>query len=309
VLGDTTSDAPGVPFRHSLLAVCVAVAWGANFVVIDVGLDTFPPLLFVALRFFLTALPAIFIVGRPRTSWQTVVGVGLFMSAGQFGLLFVAIDQGMPAGLASLVLQVQAVFTILLAVVVLDERPAVRQLAGSGLAVAGIAIVAFGRGGAVPLLALLACVAAGASWGAGNVIMRRARPPAPLALIVWSSLVAPIPLAALSLGVEGPGAWADAFSGLDAPGLLALAYVIVVATFFGYGSWTWLMARHPASTVAPFTLLVPIVGIAAAWIALGEVPGTLELVGAGVVLIGLAFVTGLVELARGRRPSPAPAPI
>ncbi len=309
MLGRPSGDPAEVPLRHSLLAVSIAVAWGVNFVVIDVGLDTFPPLLFAALRFVLTVLPAIFLVGPPMTSWRAVVGVGLFMSAGQFGLLFVAIDHGLPAGLASLVLQVQAVFTILLAVVVLDERPAARQLAGAGLAVAGIAIVALGRGGAVPLLSLLACVAAGASWGAGNVIMRRARPPAPLALIVWSSLVPPIPLAAVSLGLEGPGAWADAFGGLETAGLLALAYVIVVATFFGYGSWTWLMARHPASTVAPFTLLVPIVGIAAAWVALGEVPGVLELLGACVVLIGLALVTGLVELARGGRPAPAPAPI
>lgn len=298
-----------MPLRHALLAACIAVAWGVNFVVIDIGLASFPPLLFAALRFVFTVLPAIFLVGLPRTGWRTVVGVGLFISMGQFGLLFVSIDRGLPAGLASLVLQVQAVFTILLAVVVLDERPAARQLAGAALAAVGIAIVGLGRGGDVPLLALLACVGAGASWGVGNVITRRARPSAPLALIVWSSLVPPIPLAAVSFVVEGPGAWAHAFGDLHASGLLALGYVIVVATFFGYGSWTWLMARHPAATVAPFTLLVPVVGIAAGWIALGEVPGTVEVIGAAVVLVGLAFVTGLVDLARRRSVDAAAARI
>lgn len=292
-----------MPLRHTLLAVAVAAGWGINFVVIDVGLDSFPPLLFVALRFVLTAFPAVLLVGRPGTGWKAVVGVGLFTSTGQFGLLFVAIDQGLPAGLASLVLQVQAVFTILLAVVLLGERPARRQLAGAVLATAGIGVIALGRGGDVALLALLACVLAGASWGLGNVVMRRARPQAPLALIVWSSLVPPIPLAGASLAFEGSGAWGDALGDVGASGLLALGYIVVVATFFGYGSWTWLMARHPASTVAPFTLLVPVVGIAAAWIALGERPGGLELAGAAVVLAGLVLVTG-VWTGRPRRAQP-----
>jgi O-acetylserine/cysteine efflux transporter len=294
-LAAPSATVPGrMPPRHAAIAVLVAVGWGLNFVVIDVGLDAFPPLLFVAVRFVLVAFPAVLLVGRPRVGWRVVVGVGVFTSAGQFGLLFVAMDAGLPAGLASLVLQVQAVFTVALAVVALGERPGRLQLAGGGIAFAGIAVIALGRGGAVPLLAVLACVAAGGSWAIGNVITRRAEPPAPLALVVWSGLVPPVPLGLLSLATEGTDAWRAAWSGLDLPGLLALAYVVVVATFLGYGRWGWLMARHPASTVAPFTLLVPVVGIAAAWALLGERPGPLELAGAGVVLLGLACVTGLV---------------
>ena len=294
-----------MPPRHAALAVCIAIAWGINFVAIDVGLESFPPLLFVAVRFVATVLPAIFFVGRPGTGWKVVVGVGLFTSTGQFALLFVAIDQGLPAGLASLVLQVQAVFTIGLAVVLLGERPSLRQVVGALVAGCGIVVIALGRGGDVALLALLACVLAGASWGAGNIVTRRARPQAPLALVVWSSLIPPIPLAALSYGFEGPEAWGDAFSGLDLSGVLALAYLVVVATFFGYGRWAWLMARHPASTVAPFTLLVPVVGISAAWLALGERPGALELLGATVVLAGLVLVPGVATGGRPRRPAPA----
>jgi O-acetylserine/cysteine efflux transporter len=289
-----------MPVRHVLLAGAVAVCWGVNFVVIHVGLESFPPLLFAALRFTLTALPAVLLVGAPGVPWRWVAGVGLFTSAGQFALLFVAIDIGMPAGLASLVLQLQAVFTIGLAVGLLGERPARGQVLGALCALAGIGVIAAGRAEGVPLLAVGLTVAAAGSWAAGNVVTRLARPPRPVALVVWSSLVPPVPLAALSLALEGGArAWGDALTGVGASGALALAYIVVVSTFFGYGTWAWLLGRHAASAVAPFTLLVPVVGIAAAWLALGERPGALELLGAAIVLLGLALTTGALR-PRGR---------
>ena len=297
-----------MPGRHVALAAAVAVLWGVNFVVLDVGLDSFPPLLFAALRFTLVALPAVFFIPRPAVPARYVIGVGLFMSTGQFALLFVSMDAGMPAGLAALVLQLQVLFTIGLAVGLLGERVNRGQVAGAGLALAGMAVIAAGRSGNVPLGALVLSVAAALSWAIGNVIMRRARPPAAMSMLVWSSLVAPLPLATLSLVFEGPSEIGHALSSLDASGLLALLYIVVVATFFGYGSWTWLMHRHDASRVAPFTLIVPPVGIAAAWIALGERPNGAELAGAVVVLAGLALTTR----AQGRRAAPAvadPAPV
>ena len=297
-----------MPARHALLAAAVAVCWGVNFVVIDVGLESFPPLLFAALRFTLTALPAVLLVGAPGVPWRWVAGVGLFTSAGQFALLFVAIDRGMPAGLASLVLQVQAVFTIGLAVGLLGERPGRLQLLGAACALGGIAVIAAGRATGVPLLAVALTVAAAASWAAGNVVTRVARPSRPVALVVWSSLVPPVPLAALSLLLEGGvGTWGDALAGVGASGVLALAYIVAVSTFFGYGSWAWLLGRHPASAVAPFTLLVPVVGILAAWVALGERPSALALLGAALVLAGLALATGLLR--PGGRHGRAPVPV
>lgn len=294
-----------MPRRHALVALAVAVCWGVNFVVIDVGLETFPPMLFAALRFTLIALPAVLLVGPPRTSARVVVAVGLTLCAGQFGFLFLAMDVGLPAGLASLVLQLQAVFTVGLAVALLGERPGRTQLVGIACAFAGIAIIAVGRAEDVPLGAVALCVAAAASWGTGNVITRAARPPAPFALLVWASLVAPGPLAALSLGFEGPGAWREAADALDGSGLLALGYVVVVSTFFGFGVWTWLLSRHPAASVAPFTLLVPVVGIAAAWVALDERPNAAELAGAVVVLAGLGLTTGALRLRRAEPTAPA----
>ena len=285
-----------MPRRHAVLALVVAVCWAVNFVVIDIGLESFPPLLFAALRFGLTAVPAIFFVPRPDIRWRAVVAVGLFIGVGQFGVLFVAMNIGLPAGLASVIAPLQPVFTIPLAVIALGERPSLRQVVGISLAVAGLGAIAAGRANDVPLLAVALGVASAASWGCGNVVTRAAKPRRPFSLLVWSSLVAPVPLLALSLVFEGAGRWQNAASSVGASGIAALAYVVVVSTFFGYGVWYWLMSRYPASTVAPFTLLVPVVGILTAWLVRGEQPTWGELLGSLVVLVGLAFALGVVDV-------------
>jgi len=287
-----------MPRRHVLIALAVAVVWGVNFVVIHVGLDHFPPLLFAALRFCLVALALPF-VPRPGVPVRYVIAVGVFLSAGQFGLLFLGIDKGMPAGLASLVLQLQAAFTVGLAVLLLKERPRPAQLAGGALALAGIGIIAAGRASAVPLGALVLTIGAAASWGFGNVATRKAQSPNPLGLLVWSSLVPPLPLFALSAIFERGEAVT-----LGASGVLALLYVVVLSTLGGFGAWVWLLRQHSASTVAPFSLLVPVFGIGSAWLFLGEAPSATELLGAGVVLVGLSFTVGLTMPRRRRESEP-----
>jgi O-acetylserine/cysteine efflux transporter len=263
--------------RHAALALVVAVCWAVNFVVIDIGLESFPPLLFAA-------------------------------------LLFVAMNTGLPAGLASVIAPLQPVFTIPFAVVALGERPSPRQVAGVLLAIAGLGAIAAGRAHGVPLQAVALGVASAASWGCGNVVTRAAGPKRPLSLLVWSSVVAPVPLLGLSLVFEGTGRWQTAMSSVGASGIVALAYVVVVSTFFGYGVWYWLMSRYPASTVAPFTLLVPVVGILTAWLVRGEHPTWGELLGSLVVLVGLGLALGVVDvLAVPRRtaarvPAPTPTP-
>ncbi|MFC4588235.1 EamA family transporter [Sphaerisporangium corydalis] len=287
---------------HSVIALAVAVVWGVNFVVIDVGLQHFPPLLFAALRFTLVALPAVFLVPRPAIAARWIVAVGLFLGAAQFGLLFTAMHLGLPAGLSSLVLQAQVIFTLGIAAVALDERPSRRQLLGVAVASAGILVIAVGRGAQAPLLPLLLALGAAASWGVANVCVRRAEAPAGPGLLVWSSLVPPLPLLALSMVVEGPGAITGAFATFHPDSLAALAYVVVLSTFGGFGAWNALLRRYPTSTVAPFTLLVPVVGMASALLWLGEVPSTAELAGGAVVLAGLAT---LATRARDRRPLPS----
>jgi O-acetylserine/cysteine efflux transporter len=199
-------------------------------------------------------------------------------------------DQGLPAGLASVVVQLQPLFTIGLAVMFLGEKPTKGQLVGSGIALSGIAVIATGRAEAVPLVAIFLAIGASASWGAGNVIVRKAQAPDPIALLVWSSLVAIPPLFALSLALEGAPA-----VDITPTGVAGLLYVVVLASGFGYGAWTFLLQRHEAAKVAPFSLLVPITGIGSAWLVLGEVPNTTETIGAAIVLAGLAVLTGALR--------------
>ena len=279
--------------RNSLLACLVAVLWGLNFVAIDIGLHAdgqeVPPLLFVALRFVLVVFPLIYFIRKPDVGWKAIDGVGLFMSAGQFGLLYLALAVGMPAGLASLVLQAQVLLTVLLAAGFLGERPSRRQLAGVVLGVAGLAVVAVGRSAVAPLLPLIIVLGAALSWAAGNVIARKAKAASGLGLVVWSGAVVPLPLAGLSLLVDGPGAVFGTLANLQLPTILSALYTAAFGSLVGYGIWNRLLASHPSSAVVPFTLLVPVVGMTAAWLVLGEVPTLPELAGGFLLLGGVAI--------------------
>ncbi|MEV6285947.1 EamA family transporter [Kribbella sp. NPDC051770] len=274
--------------RHVLLALAVVLIWGINFVVIEVGLEEFPPLLFSALRFFFAAVPAIFLLGKPRVAWRYVIAVGLALGVAKFGLLFVAMDHGVPAGLASLVLQSQVIFTVLFAVLVLRERPRRTQLAGIGVACLGLLLIVLDRGLATPVGALFLVIAAGACWGVSNTVTRYAKPQDTLRFMVWVSAVAVLPLTGLSLLVEGPAADLAALRSIDVGGVAALAYLAAVATLFGFGAWGFLLGRYDASTVAPFSLLVPVVGMGAAWLLRGEAVGLQQAVAAVLIMGGMA---------------------
>jgi O-acetylserine/cysteine efflux transporter len=293
-----------------MLAVLVALIWGVNFVAADLGIATVPPLLFAAMRFLLVAVPAVFFVPSPGVGWRPVVGVGLAMSVGQFGLLYTALMLGMPAGLASLVLQIQAVLTVVLASAFLRERPSRVQLVGIGIGVAGLALVGADHADGAPLGPFLLVVAAAMAWATGNVLTRRHRPRSGFSLVVWSALVAPIPLTVASFLLQGPRANLDALAHLRLGALLAVAFVAYAASMVGYGLWTRLLSRHPASVVAPFSLLVPPVGILTAWLVQGEQPGPVELAGTVVITLGVLLTLGLVPGQRRRhrrRTTDAPA--
>jgi O-acetylserine/cysteine efflux transporter len=275
--------------RHSLLATLVAVIWGFNFVVIEWGMERVPPLLFVALRFTGVVLPAVFLVPRPTAPWRVVAAVGVLMSLGQFGLLYTSMHLGMPPGLAALVLQAQVVFTVVIAAAWLRERPSVRQVAGIALACAGLVVVGVGRGGHVPLHALLLCVAGALSWGIGNVVARRSAAPTSngLSMVVWSSLVVPVPLFLLSLLLDGPHAVGTALTGLGPEALASTLYTTVLASLVGYSIFNGLLTRYPASSVVPFVLIAPPVAMLSAWLLLGQAPNVAESAGGLVVLAGV----------------------
>ncbi|MER5208585.1 EamA family transporter [Streptomyces sp. NPDC002825] len=281
---------------HLALAALVAAVWGVNFVVIEIGLDHFPPLLFSALRFLVAALPAVFLVGRPKVAWKWIVGVGLVLGAAKFGLLFTGMDLGAPAGLSSLVLQVQAVFTALFAFAALGERPRRLQVLGMAVALAGIGVAAVDEGGSGPLVGFALVIAAAACWGVSNVLTRKAAPPDALNFMVWVSTVPVLPLLALSLLLEGPERDLAALRGLDGTGIAVIVYVAWITTVFGFGAWGWLLRRHPASSVAPFSLLVPVFGMSSAALFRGEDVSPLRWCAAALLVGGVA----LTSLAPGR---------
>lgn len=296
--------------RHSALAVLVPVLWGVNFVAIDLGLHAngrdVPPLLFVAFRFLLVVFPFILFIRKPDVSWKAIIGVGLFMSAGQFGLLYLGMALGMPAGLASLVLQAQVLFTVLIAARFLGERPSRRQMLGVGLGLAGLGVVAVGRSAVAPILPLMIVLAAALSWAIGNVVARHSKAASGLGLVVWSGAVVPLPLAGLSLVVDGPGTVWATITDLQMPTILSAIYTAVFASLVGYGIWNRLLTLYPSSDVVPFTLLVPVVGMTAAWLVLNEIPTPPEILGGLILLVGVA--TAVLGASRKRTETPVERP-
>lgn len=288
--------------RDSLLAAAVATIWGFNFVVIGWGMVGVPPLLFAAIRFTLVIIPAVFFIRRPVAPWRTVVAVGVFMSLGQFGFLYTSMHAGMPPGLAALVLQSQVIFTIVLAAVRLRERPTRTQIVGVGAGVVGLLVVAVGRGGHVPAAALGLCLLGGLSWGIGNVVSRASGIRGGLSLTVWSALVVPLPLLALSLVLDGPHAIGHALAGFSWKAMLSSLYTAGLASLLGYAVFNSLLSRHQAAAVVPWVLLAPVVAMLSAWWLLDQVPNTAELIGGGLLLVGV-----LRALAPAAPVTPAPA--
>ena len=288
--------------RDSLLAALVATIWGFNFVVIDWGMHGVPPLLFVAIRFALVVVPAIFLVRRPAAPWRVVAAVGVFMSLGQFGFLYVAMAAGLTPGLAALVLQAQVIFTVVIAAGVLRERPTGAQVVGVLLGTGGLCVVALGRGGHVTAAALGLCLLAALSWGIGNVVSRASGISGGLSLTVWSAAVVPVPLFALSLIVDGPATVVDALSAFSWQAVVSTLYTAGLASLVGYGIFNTLLSRNPSSYVVPWVLLAPVVAMASAWLLLDQQPNLAELAGGAVLIVGV-----LVALRPSRRPAVVPA--
>ena len=273
--------------RDSLLAALVATIWGFNFVVIDWGMADVPPLLFVAIRFAVVVFPAVLFVRRPDAPWRVVAAVGVFMSLGQFGFLYVSMDAGMPPGLAALVLQAQVIFTVLIAAGVLRELPTPAQAAGVVIGSVGLAVVAVGRGGNVTAAALALCLLGALSWGIGNVVSRSSGVRGGLSLTVWSAVVVPVPLLALSLVLDGPAVIGDALASFSWQAGLSTLYTAGLASLVGYGVFNTLLARNPSSSVVPWVLLAPVVAMASAWLLLDQRPNAAELTGGAVLILGV----------------------
>ena len=276
--------------RHIALAVVLSIFWGLNFVVIAVGLTDFPPLLLAALRFVVAALPVVFLP-RPPLPWKTLILLSSTLFVGQFALFFPSMALGIPPGLASIVLQVQAFITIGIAAAVLGERPTGRQLIGAAVTLVGLAVIASTVGAnGVTVAGLALAVGSAVFWSIGNVMLRRLGKIDMLSLMSWLSLLAVLPLLLLSLILEGPARIGHALGGATWLTIGAVLYIGFVSTSFGYGAWGHLLKIYPAAVAAPFSLLVPVTGTISSALLLGETFGPLRLAGMALIMVGLAVL-------------------
>lgn len=297
--------------RHLLLALVVVAIWGVNFAIIKLGLRQVSPLGLGVARFFLAAFPWVFFIKRPEVPFRLLAGYGLLIFALQFGLLFTGMKIGMSAGLASLILQLQVFFTIGLSVALLGERPTVWQLSGALLAFCGVGLVAAHVGGEVTLAGLALLVGAAAAWGGGNVVSKRISQTNAsvnvLGLVVWGSLIALPPLLVMALLLERENFLAS-FTGLDWISAGSIAYIVYLSTLFGFAVWSRLLGLYPVSTVAPFTLLVPVFGFLGSAVLLGEPIQDWKLIASALVIAGLCINLFGPRLLRRRAPAIDPPP-
>ncbi len=278
-----------LPWLHVLLALAVVAVWGTNFVVIRIGLDHLPPLTFAALRFTFALLPAVFFLKKPDVPWRNLAAYGVLIGAGQFGLLYIAMSGFISPGLASLVVQTQVFFTIGLAMWLAKESIRSFQQVALALAAIGLVVIVAHTDASVTPLGLILVLIAAASWAGGNAFSKAAGKVNMLAYVVWASLFSVPPLLVLALIFEGPQAMIQGVRTADTATWAAVLWQSVGNTLFGYAAWGWLLSRHPAAVITPMAMLVPVFGMGASALWLGESLPPWKLLAAGLVMSGLAI--------------------
>jgi O-acetylserine/cysteine efflux transporter len=277
--------------RHIITALIVIVLWGMNFVVIKIGLQGVPPFLMGALRFMFVAFPAIFFLPRPKVPLKLLFAYAATISLGQFSFLFYAMAVGMPAGLASLVLQAQAFFTVGLSALVFGDKLRMSNLLGMLVASLGLMLLGSvsisASGSQVTLAGFILTLCAALSWSCGNIVNKKIGQTGVLNLVAWSGLIPIIPFFCLSLIFDGTDVVIHSLTHMQVSTALTILYLSGAATLIGYTLWGKLLANLPTHLVAPLTLLVPVVGLSSAWLLLGEALSALQIAGALVVMGGL----------------------
>lgn len=272
-----------------ILVVLVVFIWGINFVVIKIGLNSFPPLLFTSLRFLFAAFPIIFFVRRNKISWKWIISIGIFLGIITFGLLFIAMYQGVSAGLSSILLQIQVPFTIILSIFILKNKPTVIQTIGIILAFCGIGLLVTAKYESSTVIGLVLIVIAGFSWAIANLLMKLAGKIDMFRLIVWISIIPPIPLFLLSLLSEK--GQMEAITHISILGIGSLLFVSWISTIFAFSIWGKLLHKYQAQQITPFALLVPVFGIISGNILLQEKLDLAEIIACGLVFFGLLIIT------------------
>ncbi|WP_223517736.1 EamA family transporter [Pseudomonas sp. GL-B-19] len=276
---------------HVVLAVLITAIWGVNFSVIKLGLATVDPFILAGIRFSLCALPAIFFIRKPDVPWRYIIGYGLVFGIGLWGIVNLGIKAGLSAGIASLVLQFSAFFTILLGGWVFKEALTRFQVLGMLIAFGGLLCIIMISDGSVSLPGVLLVLVGAASWSVANIINKKASTKDVFGFLVWSSAFAPIPLFALDYAVNGSAGYTTFVNQVDTTAVLSILFQVYPNTLFAYWIWNSLLKTYPVSTVAPLSLLVPIFGMLGSVFVFNEsVPPSKVL---AVVLIVLGLAVGL----------------
>ncbi|MBD8492542.1 EamA family transporter [Pseudomonas syringae] len=277
--------------HHLLLAILITALWGLNFSIIKLGLATVDPFILAGLRFTLCALPAMLFIPRPDVPWRYLIGYGLVFGTGMWGAVNLAIQLGLSAGIASLVLQFSAFFTLLLGGWVFKERVTRYQLAGIIIALGGLLSIIFVADGSVTVPGLLLVLLGAFAWSITNIIIKKAGTTQVLAFLVWSCAFAPLPLFLLDYLVSGSQGYVMLVNHIDLTTVLSLLFQVYPNTLFAYWVWNSLLRLYPVSTVAPLSLLVPVFGMLGSMLMFGEQLSTTKVVAVMLILSGLA--TGL----------------
>lgn len=277
--------------HHILLGILVSAMWGVNFVAIHLGLKDFPPFVYAALRFIFAASPLLLLRWAPPAPFKWIVIIGMTLFGAQFSFLYLGMHLGAEPGLSSLILQIQAFFTIFMAAVFFGERPKRRQIIGCIVAFCGLGLIAtslenVGTSSAIGII-LVICAAFG--WASGNIAVKHAKPKDMRALIMWASLIASVPLLVLSLIIDGPERIFLSIANASAISWGAVAYIVVISTWIGYVAWTYLVHHYSAAEVSPFALLVPVFGMSSSAVLLNEAMGPLKIFAAFLIMAGLAI--------------------
>ena len=310
---------------YTALAVLVTFIWGVNFTFIAWGLESFPPLMLTALRFFFTAVPLVLFLKPPKFNRTLFIyAIGTFVM--QYAFVFTAMHLGSSPGLTALLLQIQIFITVLLAYFILGEAVSRMQIVGMLVGVLGLSVIALNLGGDMPLAGFICILIAAIGWSFGNIASKQASKQtsekvlekaseqmalkampqgtrvsvatysteknkasalSALALVVWGGLIACVMLTISSLTFE-TDAWQIAtFTEASLKSWLSLGFIVYISTLIGFGLWAHLLSQNTASKVMPFALLVPVFGMVTSVLLTGEVVTWWKMLAMMLILSGL----------------------
>jgi O-acetylserine/cysteine efflux transporter len=286
--------------QHLAMMVLVQVLWGANFAVAKFGLDSFSPIFFVALRFSLVAILLVFVVGLPKPAMlKRLLPLSITMGVMHFTLMFLGMAE-LDAATSSIAIQLQTPFAAIMAAFFLGETLGWRRIVGMITAFAGVLLIAGEPRFSDDPWPLLAVVGAAFAWALGNIQVKALGDEIDaVTLNGWIAILAAPQLLIASWLIEGPQ-WQNL---PDATWIswAALLFQAVVIAIFTYWIWYNMMRRYPVNLVIPFTLLLPMIGVAAGALLRDETVTWQMIVG------GLATIAGVGVIVLRRPAVAAPA--